>query len=62
MAYSEAQKRATQRYKEKKGYVKINMDVTADTRERYKTQAARHGLSLSSYIIGLIEKDMEGDK
>lgn len=62
MPYSEAQKRATQRYKEKKGYVKINIDVTADNRTRYKNQAAKRGLSLSSYIIQLIEKDMEEDK
>lgn len=59
MPYSEAQKRATQRYKEKKGYVKINVDVTEDKRTRYKNQAAKRGLSLSAYIVSLIEKDME---
>ena len=62
MPYSEAQKRATQRYKEKKGYVKINIDVTEDNRTRYKNQAARRGLSLSAYIVSLIEKDMEENK
>ena len=62
MPYSEAQKRATQRYNEKKGYVKINMDVTADNRERYKAQAAKRGLSLNAYIVSLIEKDMEEDQ
>ena len=62
MPYSEAQKRATQRYKEKKGYVKINIDVTEDNRTRYKNQAAKRGLSLSAYIVSLIEKDMEENK
>lgn len=59
MPYSEAQKRATKKYKEKKGYVKINIDVTADTREKYKLQAAKHGMSLTAYIISLLEKDRE---
>ena len=61
MPYSEAQKEAPKRYKEKKGYVKINIDVTEEVREKYKAQAAEHGKSLSAYIIGLLEKDKAGE-
>lgn len=61
MAYSEAQKEATRRYKEKMGYVKINIDVTADARARYKAQAAKRGKSMTAYIVDLIEQDIRQD-
>lgn len=59
MPYSEAQKRATAKYKEKIGMVKLNIDVTAEQRERYKARAKNKGKSLASYVTDLIEKDME---
>ena len=58
MAYSEAQKNATLRYKAK-AYDRINLDVKKGLREQYKAQAAKRGLSLNAYIVSLIEKDME---
>ncbi len=61
MPYSEAQKRATQRYKQKIGMVKLNIDVTEEQRERYKAQAKKQGMSLAAYVTSLIEKDMEGE-
>ena len=62
MPYSEAQKRATKKYKEKIGMVKLNIDVTDEQRSRYKAQAAKKGMSLAAYVTSLIEKDMEGEK
>lgn len=58
MAYSEAQKNATLKYKAK-AYDRINLDVKKGLREQYKAQAAKRGLSLNAYIVSLIEKDME---
>lgn len=61
MAYSEAQKKATMKYREK-AYARINLDLKKEKKELYKAQAAKRGLSLNAYIISLIEKDMEEDK
>lgn len=60
MAYSEAQKNATLRYKAK-AYDRINLDVKKGTREIYKAQAAKRGMSLNAYIVSLIEADMKKD-
>ena len=62
MAYSEAAKNATIKYKKKMGLVKINIDTTPEKRELYKKQAAKHGKSLAAYVIGLIEADMKKDE
>ena len=62
MAYTEAQKRATMKYREK-NYARINLDLKREKKEQYRAQAAKRGLSLNAYIVQLIEKDMEeGDK
>jgi predicted DNA binding CopG/RHH family protein len=61
MPYSEAQKRATAKFKKKAGIVKINLDVLEEKREQYKAQAAQKGMSLTSYIINLLEKDKENE-
>ena len=58
MPYSEAQKRATMKYREK-AYSRINLDVKKEKKEIYKAQAEKRGMSLNAYIISLIEKDME---
>lgn len=60
MAYSEAQKNATLKYKAKT-YEKLNLDVKIGTKDKWKAQAAKQGLSLTAYITKLIEKDMEGN-
>lgn len=52
--YTEAQKRAIYKYQEDK--VKIQFVVSPAQREKYKTKAAKHGLSLSQYIVKLLEE------
>ncbi len=58
MAYTEAQKRATMKYREK-NYARINLDLKREKKEQYRAQAEKRGLSLNAYIISLIEKDMK---
>lgn len=60
MAYSEAQKRATIKYRDK-AYDRIEFNVPKGAKEVYKTQAAKRGLSLQAYIVSLIEADMAID-
>ena len=61
MAYSEAAKNATLRYREKKGIVKISIDTTPEKRDLYKAQASKHNMSLAAYIDALIRADMQKD-
>lgn len=61
MAYSEAQKRATLKYRDK-ACDRIEIVVKKGLKEQYKAYAAARGLSLNAYIIELIECDMEGKK
>lgn len=51
--YTEAQKRATLKYQEDK--VKIQILVTPEQREKYKTLANSRGLSLTQLIVNLLE-------
>lgn len=60
--YSEAQKEAVRRYKEKNDLVEMRVTLSREKREEYKQHAASKGESLNSYIIGLIEKDIAEDK
>ena len=56
MPYTEAQKKATLKYR-KENYARINLDLKKEKKEEYKAQAAARGLSLNAYIIGLLEAD-----
>lgn len=56
MAYSEAQKRATMKYR-KENYARINLDLKKEKKDEYRAQAEAHGMSLNAYIISLLEKD-----
>jgi len=56
MAYSEAQKNATLKYR-KENYARINLDLKKEKKEQYKSQAAARGLSLNAYIVSLLEAD-----
>lgn len=58
MAVSEAQRRAAEKYLEKKDGVKVW--VPKGDRQRYKEFAACHGYSLNGLIIGLMEEAMSG--
>lgn len=61
MAYSEAQKRATLKYRDK-AYDRFELQFKKGAKEAYKAQATKRGLSLNAYIVSLIEKDMEEEK
>ena len=56
MAYSEAQKKATLKYRDK-AYEQMNLQVKKGMKEQYKSQAAARGLSLNAYIVSLLEAD-----
>lgn len=56
MPYSEAQKKATLKYRDK-AYDRIEIQTKKGMKEVYQTQAANHGMSLNAYIIHLLEKD-----
>ncbi len=60
MPYSEAQKRATLKYRTK-AYDRIEITIPKGEKEAYKAQAEKRGMSLNAYIISLIEKDMEAE-
>lgn len=51
--YTEAQKRASYKYQADK--VKIQILVTPEQREKYKTLASSKGLNLSQLIVKLLE-------
>ena len=51
--YTEAQKRASYKYQSDK--VKIQILVTPEQRERYKTLAEAKGLNLTQLIVKLLE-------
>lgn len=59
MPYSEAQKRATMRYKEK-AYDRLELQLKKGMKDIYRAQASAHGLSLNAYIISLLEADRSG--
>ena len=56
MSYSEAQKRATIKYKAK-AYEQFQLQLRKGKKAEYKAQAAAHGMSLTAYIISLLEAD-----
>ena len=43
-------------------YERLNLQLKKGKKDEYRAQAAKRGLSLNAYIIGLIEKDMEKEK
>ena len=58
MAYSEAQKRATIKYKAKT-YDRLELQLKKGAKDEYRAQAAKRGMSLNAYIISLLEKAMK---
>lgn len=57
MAYSEAQKRASQKYNEK-SYDQLSIRVPKGKREEYKNFAEQKGMSLAQLIVSLLEEKM----
>ena len=60
MPYSEAQKRATQKFI-KENRDRLELLLPKGKKEEYRTFAATKGKSLNAYIIDLIEKDMNSE-
>ena len=58
MAYSEAKKKATIKY-QKKTYDRIELKVKKGEKEKIKARATELGISVNTYMIELIKKDLE---
>lgn len=58
MSITEAQRRAIDKYLAEKTE-RITLRFPAGKKEEYQAQAARHGKSLTRYIIDLIEADKD---
>lgn len=56
--YTEAQKRATEKYKAA-SRDKLTLDVPKGTKDRYKAHAEKRGKSLTSLIVDLLERDIK---
>ena len=56
--YTEAQKRATQKYKAQ-SRDKLTLDIPKGEKERYKEHAQRQGKSLTALIVDLLEQDIQ---
>lgn len=57
MAYTEAGKRATMKYM-KENYDRIEIKVSRGTKEQYKFEAAKVGLSLNAFVVQAIENEI----
>ena len=60
MPYTEAQKKATLKYRQE-NYARITIDLKKEKKEEYKKRAEGKGKTLSTYIIELIEQDIAKD-
>ena len=60
MPYTEAQKKATLKYRQE-NYARITIDLKKEKKEEYRKRAEEKGKTLSSYIIELIEQDIAKD-
>ena len=58
MAVSKAQQKAVGKY-EKENYDKVLLRLQKGSRDKIKAHAQQKGMSLNTYIVDLIEKDME---
>lgn len=58
MAYSDAQNKAVQRYISKT-YDQVSLRIPKGQREKIQRHAEQQGKSLNSYIVDLIQEDME---
>ena len=61
MPYTDAQKRATAKYSAK-AYDRIEIKVKKGQKEIIQKHAEEQGKSLNSYIVDLIESDMQDNK
>lgn len=56
--YTEAQKRASQKYKAA-SRDKLTLDIPKGRKERYKNHAEKRGKSLTALVIELLERDIK---
>lgn len=56
--YTEAQKRASQKYKAA-SRDKLTLDIPKGYKERYKTHAENRGVSLTALVVELLERDIK---
>lgn len=56
--YTEAQKRASQKYKAN-SRDKLTLDIPKGSKERYKKHAEKRGKSLTALVIDLLERDIK---
>ena len=61
MPYTDAQKRATAKYNAK-AYDRIEIKVKKGQKEVIQKRAEKQGKSLNSYIVDLIETDMQKEE
>lgn len=61
MPYSEAQKRATMKY-QAANYERLNLQLKKGTKEKWKDFANKQGISLNSYIVKLVEAEIEKEQ
>lgn len=58
--YTQAQGKATQKYI-KENMDRFNLQMKKGEKEKYQRFAQSKGLSMTAWIIGLMEKDMQND-
>lgn len=56
--YTEAQKRASQKYKAE-SRDKLTLDIPKGFKERYKKHAEKRGMSLTALVVDLLERDIK---
>lgn len=56
--YTEAQKRASQKYKAA-SRDKLTLDIPKGNKERYKEHAEKRGKSLTALVVELLERDIK---
>ena len=61
MPYSEAQKRASRKYKEK-AYDRLEISVPKGRKDEIKAFAEREGESLNGYVVRAVDWRMEYDE
>ena len=60
MPYTEAQKRATLKYRSD-NLSRITLDVPKDTKQLIQDAAAAAGLSVTKYLLTLVQRDTQSE-
>lgn len=57
---SSAKKKARSAYRERNDVVRVVMDLPRSTRDLWRSRAESLGVSLTAYIVGLVNADLAG--